>query len=209
MEDMLASGQLKMDAMDLGKKSAVEKELEVQHVSQDLCTPSSFFLVAYLVQVIYGSWSASTGYVHIRACALGDRVCQAFHAVVDPRGVCFDDIFRSHLPTPPHQQQPKKKNTFSRVVLNQVFDPLDRTEGCFRRDSSTQNTLFSLFIEPGFRRLGQTKRGFDENHTHPHLPDTFFRLYGSRLPTPWTGKTLSSMRADTSSSTAPCWASRW
>ncbi|CAB1120888.1 unnamed protein product [Ectocarpus sp. CCAP 1310/34] len=29
MEDMLASGQLKMDAMDLGKKSAVEKELEV------------------------------------------------------------------------------------------------------------------------------------------------------------------------------------
>ncbi|CAN0510306.1 unnamed protein product, partial [Ectocarpus sp. 8 AP-2014] len=28
MEDMLASGQLKMDAMDLGKKSAVEKELE-------------------------------------------------------------------------------------------------------------------------------------------------------------------------------------
>lgn len=29
MEDMIASGQLKMDAMDLGKKSAVEKELEV------------------------------------------------------------------------------------------------------------------------------------------------------------------------------------
>lgn len=26
---MLATGQLKMDAMDLGKKSAVEKELEV------------------------------------------------------------------------------------------------------------------------------------------------------------------------------------
>lgn len=29
MENMIAEGQLKMDAMDLGKKSAVEKELEV------------------------------------------------------------------------------------------------------------------------------------------------------------------------------------
>lgn len=33
MEDMIASGQLKMDAMDLGKKSAVEKELEVTDLS--------------------------------------------------------------------------------------------------------------------------------------------------------------------------------
>lgn len=31
MEDMIANGQLKMDAMDLGKKSAVEKELEVSN----------------------------------------------------------------------------------------------------------------------------------------------------------------------------------
>ena len=31
MEDMIAQGKLKMDAMDLGKKSAVEKELEVRH----------------------------------------------------------------------------------------------------------------------------------------------------------------------------------
>lgn len=31
MEDMIAKGQLKIDAMDLGKKSAVEKELEVMN----------------------------------------------------------------------------------------------------------------------------------------------------------------------------------
>ena len=31
MEAMIARGQLKMDAMDLGKKSAVEKELEVHY----------------------------------------------------------------------------------------------------------------------------------------------------------------------------------
>lgn len=30
---MIASGQLKMDAMDLGKKSAVEKELEVTELN--------------------------------------------------------------------------------------------------------------------------------------------------------------------------------
>lgn len=35
MEDMIAQGQLKMDAMDLGKKSAVEKELEVKHYLVD------------------------------------------------------------------------------------------------------------------------------------------------------------------------------
>lgn len=36
MEDMIANGQLKMDAMDLGKKSAVEKELEVMSRLQPL-----------------------------------------------------------------------------------------------------------------------------------------------------------------------------
>lgn len=35
MEDMIAQGQLKMDAMDLGKKSAVEKELEVSRYNID------------------------------------------------------------------------------------------------------------------------------------------------------------------------------
>ncbi len=31
-EDMIATGQLKMDAMDLGKKSNVEKELEARQI---------------------------------------------------------------------------------------------------------------------------------------------------------------------------------
>lgn len=36
---MIASGQLKMDAMDLGKKSAVEKELEVTRAEPNLTEP--------------------------------------------------------------------------------------------------------------------------------------------------------------------------
>lgn len=37
MEVMIERGQLKMDAMDLGKKSAVEKELEVKEIYVFLC----------------------------------------------------------------------------------------------------------------------------------------------------------------------------
>lgn len=44
MEDMIASGQLKMDAMDLGKKSAVEKELEVTRADLNLAKLSHVLL---------------------------------------------------------------------------------------------------------------------------------------------------------------------
>ena len=40
VEAMIERGQLKMDAMDLGKKSAVEKELEVKGISVFLSKPT-------------------------------------------------------------------------------------------------------------------------------------------------------------------------
>lgn len=61
MEDMIARGQLKMDAMDLGKKSAVEKELEVLKTSM-LDTVSMLSVVASRSYVLQDPHEAGVSY---------------------------------------------------------------------------------------------------------------------------------------------------
>lgn len=47
MENMIAKGQLKMDAMDLGKKSAVEKELEVNQSKKNKTLRPHFNVIVF------------------------------------------------------------------------------------------------------------------------------------------------------------------